>query len=91
METIADVILKFLDLFDAQFADIRSKLFKILIAVGLLVVALVLAITAFVMFIYGCFLGLGLLMPPFLAAFAVALVAIILGGGLVLCAKKKIA
>lgn len=91
METIADVVLKFLDLLEAQFTDFRGKLFKILIAIGLIVVALVLAITGFVMFVYGVFLGLSLLMPPFLAAFAVAVLALILGGGLVLCAKKKMA
>lgn len=91
METIADVIVKFLDLLDAQFTEFRGKLFKILIAIGLIVVALVLAITGFIMFVYGVFLGFSLLMPPFLAAFAVAVLAFILGGGLVLCAKKKMA
>lgn len=91
METVADVIVKFLDLLEAQFTEFRGKLFKILIAIGLIVVALVLAITGFIMFVYGVFLGLSLLMPPFLAAFAVAVLAFILGGGLVLCAKKKMA
>ncbi|WP_019849656.1 hypothetical protein [Desulfitobacterium sp. PCE1] len=91
MEALADIVVKFLDLLEAQFADFRGKLFKILIAIGLIVVALVLAITAFVMFVYGIFLGLSLLMKPFLAAFTVALLAIILGGGLVLCAKKTMA
>ncbi|HHY27364.1 MAG TPA: hypothetical protein GX523_11605 [Desulfitobacterium dehalogenans] len=91
MEALADIVVKFLDLLEAQFADFRGKLFKILIAIGLIVVALVLAITAFVMFVYGVFLGLCVLMKPFLAAFTVALVAIILGGGLVLCAKKTMA
>lgn len=88
METLADIIVKFLDLLDAQFTDIRAKLFKVLIAIGLIVVALVLAITAFIMFVNGVFLGLSLLMQPFLAAFAVAVLAIVIGGGLVLCAKK---
>lgn len=91
METLADIIVKFLDLLDAQFTDIRAKLFKVLIAIGLIVVALVLAITGFIMFVYGVFLGLSLLMQPFLAAFTVAVIAIIIGGGLVLCAKKTMA
>ena len=91
METLADVIVKFMDLLEAQFTEFRGKLFKILIAIGLIVVALVLAITGFIMFVYGVFLGLSVLMPSYLAAFAVAVLAFLLGGGLVLCAKKKMA
>lgn len=89
METIADVIIKFLDLLEAQFADFRSKLFKILIAIGLLILALVLAMTGFVMFVVGVYQGFAVFMPNFLAAFAVALLSFLMGGGLILWAKKK--
>jgi len=88
METLAEVIVKFIDLVEAQFADFRSKLFKILLAVGFFVIALVLGIVAFAMFVYGVYLGFCELMAPFLAAFAVAGIALILGGGVVFCAKK---
>lgn len=91
MEALADVIVKFLDLLEAQFADFRGKLFKILIAIGLLILALVLAMTGFVMFVVGVYQGFSVFMPNFLAAFAVALLSFLMGGGLILWAKKKIA
>lgn len=91
MEALADVIVKFLDLLEAQFADFRGKLFKILIAIGLLILALVLAMTGFVMFVVGVYQGFSVFMPDFLAAFAVALLSFLMGGGLILWAKKKIA
>ncbi|NMA68034.1 MAG: phage holin family protein [Desulfitobacterium sp.] len=89
METVADVIIKFLDLLEAQFADFRGKLFKVLIAIGLLIVALVLAMTGFIMFVVGVYQGFCVFMPNFLAAFAVALLSFLMGGGLILWAKKK--
>lgn len=91
MESLADFIVKLLDLFEAEFTEFREKIFKMLIAVGLFLLAVVLAITGFAMFVWGIYLGFSQLMPPFLAAFAVAMLAFIMGGGLLLCAKRKMA
>ncbi|HVJ48972.1 hypothetical protein [Desulfitobacterium sp.] len=91
MEVIADFVIKIVDLFDAEFTEIREKAFKVLIAIGLLLSAALLAMAGFAMIVYGIFLAFSIFMPPFLAAFVDALLAFILGGGLVLCAKRKMA
>lgn len=89
MEALADFVIKLVDLAEAEFTQFRGKAFNVLIAIGLIICALVLALAGFSMIVWGIYLTFSLFMPSFLAAFADALLAFLLGGGLVLCSKKR--
>lgn len=90
MEAIADYVLKIADLVEAEFYELKGKAVNTLIGIGLIICALVMAMVGFILVVYGIYLAFCIFMPPFLAAFADAALAFIIGGGLVLCAKKKI-
>lgn len=89
MEAIADFVIKIADLVDAEFNELKGKAVSTLIGIGLIIGALVMAMVGFVLVVYGIYLAFCIFMPPFLAAFADAAMAFIIGGGLVLCAKRK--
>lgn len=89
METIANFVIKLNDLIEAQFAQFRNKAFSMLLAVGMLLAAGVFVIVGFIMIVWGIYLLFSQFMPLFLAAFTVALLAFITGGGLLLWAKRK--
>lgn len=89
MEAIADFVIKITDLVEAEFSELKGKAVKTVIGIGLILLALVMAMVGFVLVVYGIYLAFCLFMPPFLAAFADAALAFIIGGGLLLCAKRK--
>lgn len=89
MEAIADFVIRITDLVEAEFNELKGKAVNTIIGLGLIVGALILAIVGFILIVYGVYLAFCIFMPPFLAAFADAALAFIIGGGLVLCAKRK--
>jgi hypothetical protein len=90
METFADFLVKLTDLFNAEFANVRKKVFFLVLAIVMVVGAAVVACAGFVLVIIGIYQGLSLLMLPFLAAFVTAVLMFILGGGMLLCARIMI-
>lgn len=89
MEAIADFVIKIADLAEAEFSELKGKAINTAIAIGLILVALIMALVGFILIVYGIYLAFCIFMPPFLAAFANAVLAFLIGGGLLLCAKRK--
>ncbi|AHF07050.1 hypothetical protein DESME_08190 [Desulfitobacterium metallireducens DSM 15288] len=90
MEAIADFVIKIVDLVEAEFSELKGKAINTVVGIGLILLAVVMAMVGFVMGIYGIYLTLCIFMPPFLAAFANAALAFIIGGGLLQWAKRKL-
>ncbi|UWG98801.1 phage holin family protein [Dehalobacter sp. DCM] len=90
MENLSESISTLVNFLEVQFTQFREKMWKILVAIGLLLVTGVLFLVGFAMTAWGIYLGLSLLVPPFVAAIIDAGLAFGSGVCMLLIAKRKI-
>jgi protein-S-isoprenylcysteine O-methyltransferase Ste14 len=90
MERAVEIISTLKNFIETELSAIERKTWRILITISVLLLAGILFIAGFAMIIWAVYLGLNELMTPYLAALATGLLAFVMGGALVLWAKRRV-
>lgn len=90
MEHVAELVISILELVEAEAASVRQKIYRMGLALILALAAGVLFLGGFGILVWGIYLAFLKVLTPVWAALADALCAFILGGGLLLWAKRML-